>query len=733
MAHLENRKLATILAIDMAGYSAQSERNQQRAAEYVTALRERAAALAQAESGHIFNTAGDGLMLEFPTASGAVRTALALAREANAKPEKLPRIRAGAHLGEVIVEGGDRLGHGVNVAARLMQMAPPNGIVISDAVKSQLRGEVDAEFEPHGRVRLKKMHEEVFAFEHIPGASALRRQWRRWRIPLLSTSAAVALVAATLVGASVLTAPSETPFVAVMPFDNLSGDPNLAYFSDGLSTEIQATLAQYQQGLRVAGLATSFQFRGAQKDAAHVRQAIGATHVVDGSVRRDGNQIRIVAELVDTRNGAVVWTQTYDRALANSLEIEAIIARQVGHLLHAASPEVAAPPAQMAPTALENYLKAVTELDGPNTGSNVGRAIDDLQDATTAAPQFARAWALMASAYANQSRHRNEVEQAALLQLARNAAQKALSLDPRSALAEAVLGRVEPEWNWQQRRQHYLRALALAPHDVRVLGYWDSFLWRTGRERERAGVTQQTLRLDPLSKSTRLQVDLQMIWVTNNIAGATREAERLSAQNEYGADILWNAIFNARENANDYAGAQRALHELEHLLRQNSNMSRQSVGRELAPYRRELEMLRNGPFGETELHRIGQQYYDRVTGPEVGQGCVNEMIPNLASIHRVDLAWRLTETLYIERGYVGTTETCAAPVYPLRQASTWPLFEPGMEVMQRDPRIWRTFDAVGLTRYWRETNQWPDFCSDPHLSYDCRAIAGAARAQTNRE
>ncbi|MBS0385738.1 MAG: adenylate/guanylate cyclase domain-containing protein, partial [Proteobacteria bacterium] len=293
-ANGDKRKLATILAIDMAGYSAQSERNQERAIAYVAALRERAAALAAADGGHIFNTAGDGLMLEFPIASGAVRTAVALAREAVANPEKLPRLRAGIHLGEVIIDRRDRLGHGVNVAARLMQMAPPNGVVISDAVKSQLRGETDAAFSPCGRIRLKKMRERIFAFEHIPGASVVRRQWRRWRLPMASAGAAATLIALTLIAASVLTAPTEIPFVAVLPFDNLSGDPNLGYFSDGVSAEIQATLAQYQEGLRVAGLATSFQFHGQQKDAAHVRQTMGASHVVDGSVRREGDQIRIV-------------------------------------------------------------------------------------------------------------------------------------------------------------------------------------------------------------------------------------------------------------------------------------------------------------------------------------------------------------------------------------------------------------------------------------------------------
>jgi TolB-like protein/class 3 adenylate cyclase len=726
------RKLATILAIDAAGYSAQSEQHQERAAESVAALRERAAALAADEGGHIFNTAGDGVMLEFPIASGAVRAAVALAREATAEPEKLPRVRAGVHLGEVIIDGTDRLGHGVNVAARLMQMAPPNGVVISDAVESQLHGEIDVAFVPRGRVRLKKMREIVFAFEHIPGASPQRRHWRRWRMSLLSAGAATALVAATLVGASMLTAPSETPFIAVLPFDNLSGDPNLAYFSDGLSTEIQATLAQYQEGLRVAGLATGFQFRGSQKDPAHVRQAMGATHVVDGSVRRQGDRVRIVAELLDARSGAVLWTENYDRALANTLEIQSTVARQVGHMLRAAAPDVAAPPAQMAPEALEHYLRAVDELDGSDSGPNVDRAVDDLEEATAAAPQFARAWALFSSALSRQSRTRNEAEQATLTQRAGVAAHRALSLDPHLALAEAMLGRIEPEWNWAARQQHYQQALALAPNDVRVLTYWGDFLWRTGRERDMAAVVLQKLRLDPLSRATRLQVDSQML-ANGDLTGAIREAERLTAQHDYGRKSLWEAILYNREDANDLPGAQRALRELERMFAGQQNLS-DGDRRWLASIRQDVEMLKNGPFREAYIRRAMQAEYDSVTGPDIGQECVANLIPDMASYHRPDLAWRMIETLYIHRGYVGTTDTCAQPVYPDREANIGFVFQDssgygrtGLKAILYDPRIWRTFDAVGLTRYWRESNQWPDFCADPHLPYNCPTIAAARR------
>jgi TolB-like protein len=627
------------------------------------------------------------------------------------------------HLGEVIIDGTDRLGHGVNVAARLREMAPPGGVVISDTVKTQLRGEIDAEFAPCGRVRLKKMREKVSAFEYIPGASLTRLRWRRWRkiVPYMAAAFVLAIVA--LAGMRfVETTKAETPFVAVLPFDNLSGDSSLNYFSEGISTEIQATLAQYLDGMRVAGLASSFQFHGPQKDPAHVRKAMGATHVVDGSVRRDGDKVRIVAELVDARTDSVLWTETYDGPVTHTLDIQAEIARRVGALLDATSADIASPPANMPQAALEHYLHAVDAIEGTATfggtaSSDADQAAEHLEAATQSAPQFARAWALLSYAYAAQSRWRNEDEQAALIQRARNAARKALTLDPHSSLAEALLGRVEPEWNWEERRKRYRRALALAPNDARVLAYWKDLLRRSGREWESGEITGRIFRLDPLSRVAQNDVVVQLLNA-HDPQGAVRETERLTALNESSA-FLWGAILNDRENANDLAGARRALGELE----RHSVMSE----RGLAILRHEVELLSHGPIREADVLKLGQTYYDKVTGPGVGQGCVTDEINHVASLDRFDLAWRMAETLYIDRGYVGTTDTCARPVYPARQAATWPLFGTLMEPMQRDPRIWRIFDAVGLTRYWRETNEWPDFCAEPGLPYDCRKMAAARR------
>ncbi len=177
MAADETRKLTTILAIDVVGYSAAAERDQVGAVRGIGVLRARIAELATAHGGRLFNTAGDGFMLEFPLASAAVRATITLLDDVSKPDTALPRIRAGAHLGEVIIDHDDLLGHGVNVASRLMSQAEPNALVISEAVKAQLHGEIDARFTPLGSVRLPKMREPVFAHGYAPSATgAIWRQ-----------------------------------------------------------------------------------------------------------------------------------------------------------------------------------------------------------------------------------------------------------------------------------------------------------------------------------------------------------------------------------------------------------------------------------------------------------------------------------------------------------------------------------------------------------------------------
>ena len=257
------RKLATIVALDVAGYSARTEADEARTTAEVASLRLVIERIAKAHGGRVFNTAGDGFMLEFTSSLAAVEAAHELAEKCE------PKVRVGVHLGDVSIQpNGDLLGHGVNVAARLMARSDPGGALISADVRRTIRGPLAERLTSRGLLQLDKMAETIEAFA-------------------LSATATIAVQAK-----------SAEPILAVLPFDNLSDDREMQFFSDGVSEEILHTIAR-AKGLKVIGKGSSFQFRGAAKAVRKIVSELNATHVLDGSVRRSANRIRVHAQLIE--------------------------------------------------------------------------------------------------------------------------------------------------------------------------------------------------------------------------------------------------------------------------------------------------------------------------------------------------------------------------------------------------------------------------------------------------
>lgn len=236
----DDRKLVAVLAVDCVGYSAAAERDQAAAARRVALLRTRLDALAQEHGGRVFSTAGDGFMLEFPLASAAVRAAIALLDEAVKPESELPRVRAGAHLGEVLISGDDLLGHGVNVAARLSALAEPNGLVVSGPLKTQLHGEVEVRLDPLGEMRLSKMRQAMEAYAYVPADTKMRRWVRRARAFVRGHRRASAAAAA----ASVLTALTTGAWLMTR---------TVSYVVDGIDPIIQTELDEVQPSLTPDG------------------------------------------------------------------------------------------------------------------------------------------------------------------------------------------------------------------------------------------------------------------------------------------------------------------------------------------------------------------------------------------------------------------------------------------------------------------------------------------------
>jgi len=449
------------MSIDVAGYSERTEEDQARTASEVAALRDKIEALAAHQHGRVFNTAGDGFMLEFPSAANAIALADALCAS-----EALP-LRIGVHLGDVFVTAnGDLLGHGVNIAARLQQQAEPRTALISIDVRRALRSQLAEKLKPKGLLKLDKMAETIEAF---------------------------ALIVATK---DTTATKSKEPLLAVLPFDNHSGDPETLFFSDGVTDEILEAVSRVP-GLKVIGRTSAFHFRGDRKSEA--AQALHATHLLDGSVRRIGARMRVHAQLTDAANGTLIWGEKYDSDIADAFSVQDTIAAQVAVALQQALPRHKRPTPKIDHVAYELYLRArplVKEL----SEDDARRAEPLLQQAIARAPDFAQAWAALAMARSLLLPRNNDAQGEPAHDAALAAANRALALDPDCADALVALAVLKPAFaEHGDKLQLCENAVTLAPNDPLVAAACDGALISVGRVRDAMKHLEAAARLDPLS------------------------------------------------------------------------------------------------------------------------------------------------------------------------------------------------------------------------------------------
>jgi len=297
------RRLAAILAADIVGYSRLMGLDE---AGTVQAVREHQVAadpLIAQHDGRIFKTTGDGVLIEFASVVGAVECALALqqmAAERNAAVAGDRRMewRIGVHLGDVLIEGDDILGDGVNIAARLEGIAEPNGICISEDAFRQVRGKVEVEFADLGEQSLKN----------------IARPLRAYRVGLSATAPQPISAPATL-------PLPDKPSIAVLPFANMSSDPEQEFFADGIADDVITALSHYPS-LFVIARNSSFTYKGRAVDVKQVGRELGVRYVLEGSLRKAGSRIRVTAQLVEAETGKHTWAGRYDRDLADIFAVQ---------------------------------------------------------------------------------------------------------------------------------------------------------------------------------------------------------------------------------------------------------------------------------------------------------------------------------------------------------------------------------------------------------------------------
>lgn len=734
------RRLATILAIDIAGFSHASSHDDGAAARAVADLRRAAGEIASAQGGRIFNTSGDGVMIEFPSASAGAVAAMALLHAG----ERLPKLRMGLHLGEVtVLENGDLLGHGVNVAARLEQAAMPGTALVSEIVRTQVRDGGGTEFHPAGRITLAKMAESIEAFVLAPPGTLLMLPQRESAIgkfvPALAAGFAAIGVAIALWlfgvfdggGDQTVALPPQQPMVAVLPFEDRSPAGDLQYFADGISEEIQYTLSRIE-GLRVVSRTSSFSFRDSGRPAEEIAAALNATHLLTGTIRREGETMRIATELTYVATGETIWSNVFERPVADMLAVQNEIAQRVAVALRVVAPESLRQGPSIDPAAFDAYLRG-REAWRSGNGSTSGDVFDRrqpteatsyLEDAVRISPNFARAWSALASAYAQRQNWATGPEQLALIEKAREAARRAIALDPNLGEPYVVTGRFDPTENLSERLGTIFKALDVEPGDGDVMQLVSSFGYaETGRMSEAMQLLKRSYDLDPLS-DLKVSGYLQMLVDQRQYQAAERLLSDVSARRPVFA-ANWFTIAGAHLFDRDFEAARIALDNAQTVVASLPPEIQRGVS-ESANIQQFLEFFEAVITGDVAaIEAVGAKISARAIR---GQSHAQQVLILLATIGIMDRAFAIAETLYIDRGFSdGTVTIDSIPaVFPYARPTTSILFARETAPLRADLRIWKIFVATGLAEYWQRSGKWPDFCFEPDLPYDCATEAAKA-------
>lgn len=305
------RRLVAILAADVAGYSRLMAADEEATLRTLEGYRRTISELVDEHAGRIFGSAGDSLIAEFSSAVQAVRAAVAIQRALDRHNSDLPKdrrmdFRIGVNLGDVMADGDDLFGDGVNVAARLEAVAEPGGICVSGAIRDQIEGKLNFTLTPLGERSLKNISRPVAVYSV---------DWR----PKHPVATGV------LSGAPAL---PDKPSIAVLPFSNMSGDPEQEYFADGITEDIITALSHHRWFFVIARN-SSFVYKGRAADVKHVARELGVRYILEGSVRRAGQRVRITGQLIEAETGNHLWAERFDRELADIFTIQDEIAQSV--------------------------------------------------------------------------------------------------------------------------------------------------------------------------------------------------------------------------------------------------------------------------------------------------------------------------------------------------------------------------------------------------------------------
>jgi len=478
------RKLTAILSADVKGYSRLMGEDEETTIRTLTAYRQSMATLIVQHRGRVVDSPGDNLLAEFASAVDAVRGALEIQRDLHGKnvelpPERRMEFRIGINVGDVVVEGERLYGDGVNIAARLESLAEPGGICISGTVYDQIKNKLSLEYDSLGEQAVKNIAEPV----------------RVYRVQIKPR----AVVPTTSLEQGSTLALPEKPSLAVLPFTNMSGDPEQEYFSDGMTEDLITDLSKLS-GLFIIARNSVFIYKGKAVEVGEVSRKLGVRYVVEGSVRKAGNRVRINVQLVDATTGGHLWAERYDRELQDIFALQDEVTQKIVFALKVMLTPEEQVRFRQAPTtnldAYDSFLRGQAYCWRLTREANV-QARQLFERTIELDPQYAGAYAALSWAHLQEwilqwSQDPQTLAQAFAL------AQQAAALDDFLPLAHSILGIA---YLFQKQHEQAIaegeRAITLDPN------YADGYAWLgvifnfAGRPEEAIGLVEKALRLNP--------------------------------------------------------------------------------------------------------------------------------------------------------------------------------------------------------------------------------------------
>ena len=577
------QRLAAILAADVAGYSRLMAADDRATVSALDAARAVFRAQIESNQGRVIDMAGDSVLAVFETAIGAVSAALAVQAQlktliAGVPEDRQMRFRIGVHMGDVIEKAdGTVYGDGVNIAARLEGLAEPGGITVSESIRTAVKGKVRAGFEDQGEQKVKNIAEPVRASRvRAEGADG----------PASGTASPGPKLALP-----------DGPSIAVLPFQNMSGDPEQDYFSDGITEDIITDLSKLS-GLLVIARNSTFTYKGRAVDVRQVGREFGVSHVLEGSVRRTGDRVRITAQLLDSATGHHLWAERYDRGLEDIFAVQDEITR---HIVAALDVRLLRGEQSTAwrrllrlPEALDAYYRGLDGLNRITREAN-DQAAHAFEQVTRLEPEsplgyLGTAWThLSASCYGWSGSAARSMQQAVEL------ARKALVLDEQCADAHALLGYAEL---LSQAHEKAIaageRAVSLNPNHADNVANLGCSYAVSGRPGDAVAAMRRAMRLCPTYPAWYLNI----LGFAHYQCAEYEEAEkvlRLALQREPAYSdcrLILAGVHEARGRADEARREAREVLRLEPGFRLKQLETRLVIVKDRAMLARFIEMLR---------------------------------------------------------------------------------------------------------------------------------------------